>query len=373
MSEALLLAIMAMQKTGVLDPVILIDEVDKMGKDIKGDPASALLDILDTNINNKFIDNYIEEPFDLSNVLFILTANNISDIPEALKDRLEIINVNGYSLEEKVSIANDFIIPKIFKENLINKEIRFSSEAVKVIINNYTKEAGVRDLNRNLNKIIRKLIAKSYMDKTSLKMTIKKNDITKYLGNKLYDNSINYKKPLPGVVNALAYTSLGGEVLPIESVVYDGEGHINYTGNLGKIIEESIKVSLSYIKSNFKSLKIKNNLDKSDIHINFLSSATPKDGPSAGSAITTSLLSLLLGKLVDLNIAMTGEITLKGDILKIGGLKEKIIGAYNNGIKTIFIPKDNEDELDDLDNKIKDHLNIITVSNYSEIYKVLFD
>ena len=365
--------IMAMQKTGVLDPVILIDEVDKMGKDIKGDPASALLDILDTNINNKFIDNYIEEPFDLSNVLFILTANNIGDIPEALKDRLEIINVSGYSLEEKVCIANDFIIPKIFKDNLLNKEIKFSTESIKVIINNYTKEAGVRDLNRNLNKIIRKIIAKSYLDKIPLKTTIKKNDISKYLGNKLYDNTINYKKPLPGVVNGLAYTSLGGEVLPIEAVIYDGNGAVNYTGNLGKIIEESIKVSLSYIKSNVKGLKLKNNLEKSDVHINFLSSAIPKDGPSAGSAITTALIGLLLGKLVDLSVAMTGEITLKGDILKIGGLKEKIIGAYNNGIKTIFIPKDNIDELDDIDNKIIDHLNIIPVSNYSEIYKVLFE
>lgn len=365
--------IMAMQKCGVLDPVILIDEVDKMGKDIKGDPASALLDILDTNINNKFIDNYIEEAFDLSKVLFILTANNINDIPEALKDRLEIINVSGYSLEEKVSIATEFIIPKVFKENLITKEIKFSTEAIKVIINNYTKEAGVRDLNRNINKIIRKIIAKSYMDKIPLKMTIKKNDISKYLGNKLYDNTISYKKPSAGVVNGLAYTSLGGIVLPIEAVIYDGDGKINYTGNLGKIIEESIKVSLSYIKSNAKYLKIRNNLDKSDIHINFLSSAIPKDGPSAGSAVTTALLSLLLGKIVNLNVAMTGEISLKGDILKIGGLKEKIIGAYNNGIKTIFIPKDNVDELDDIDNKIKDHLNIISVSNYSEIYKVLFE
>lgn len=211
------------------------------------------------------------------------------------------------------------------------------------------------------------------MDKIPLKMTIKKNDISKYLGNKLYDNTISYKKPSAGVVNGLAYTSLGGIVLPIEAVIYDGDGKINYTGNLGKIIEESIKVSLSYIKSNAKYLKIRNNLDKSDIHINFLSSAIPKDGPSAGSAVTTALLSLLLGKIVNLNVAMTGEISLKGDILKIGGLKEKIIGAYNNGIKTIFIPKDNVDELDDIDNKIKDHLNIISVSNYSEIYKVLFE
>ena len=365
--------IMAMQKCGVLDPVILIDEVDKMGKDIKGDPASALLDILDSNINDQFVDNYLEVPFDLSNVLFILTANNIGDIPDALKDRLEIIDVNGYSLDEKISIANDYIIPKIFKDNLIKNEIKFSGEALRVIINNYTKEAGVRDLERNISKIIRKIIAKSYLEKININTNIKKNDIARYLGNKLYDYQTNLKTSSPGLINALAYTSLGGEVLPIESVIYDGEGMICYTGNLGKIIEESIKVSLSYIKANQKSYKIKTNLDKSDIHVNFLSSAIPKDGPSAGIAVTTSLLSLLLGKKVNLNIAMTGEITLNGDILKIGGLKEKIIGAYNNGIKTIFIPKDNIDELDGLDNKIIDHLNIVGVSNYLEIYKHLFD
>ena len=366
--------ILALQKCGVANPVILIDEVDKMVKDIKGDPASALLDILDSNSNNKFIDNYIGEAFDLSKVLFILTANNEDDIPAPLKDRLEIIKLGGYSEFEKLDIANNHIIPKLFKENLIKNEIKFNTESLKIVINNYTKEAGVRDLTRKLDKIIRKVITNYYLSANKkLNITIKKENIEKYLGIKEYTNSMFNIKNTSGLVNGLAYTSFGGVVMQIESLLLDGTGKIKATGSLGKVMEESIEVALSYLKSNAKKYSIDlNNFNKKDIHIHFLASAVKKEGPSAGCAITTSLLSAILNKKVDLNVAMTGEISLKGEILKIGGLKEKLIGAYNNNIKVVFIPEENIVDLEVIDDKIKAKMNIIPVKNYKDIYNYLF-
>lgn len=366
--------ILALQKCGVANPVILIDEVDKMVKDIKGDPASALLDILDSNSNNKFIDNYIGEPFDLSKVLFILTANNEDDIPGPLKDRLEIIKLGGYSEFEKIDIANNHIIPKLFAENLIKNEIKFNAESLKVIINNYTKEAGVRELTRKLEKIIRKVITGSYLNSNDeLNVTIKKDTISKYLGIKEYTNSFSNIKNTCGLVNGLAYTSFGGVVMQIESLIFNGNGKIKTTGSLGKVMEESIEVSLSYLKSKAKKYNIDlDSLNKKDLHIHFLASAVKKEGPSAGCAITTSLLSAILNKKVDLNVAMTGEISLKGEILKIGGLKEKLIGAYNNKIKVVFIPEENIVDLETIDDKIKSKMKIVPVKNYQEIYDYLF-
>ncbi|MBQ4583341.1 MAG: endopeptidase La [Bacilli bacterium] len=366
--------ILALQKCGFNNPVILIDEVDKMVKDIKGDPASALLDILDTNSNHKFIDNYIEEPFDLSKVLFILTANNEDDIPGPLKDRLEIIKISGYSEFEKIDIANNYIIPKLFEENLIKNEIKFNNESLKVIINNYTKEAGVRDLTRKLDKIIRKVITQSYLNHNNkLKITLKKDTIQNYLGAKEYTNALSNIKNTFGLVNGLAYTSFGGVVMQIESLMLEGSGKIKATGSLGTVMEESIEVSLSYLKSNARKYDIDLDiLNRKDIHIHFLASSVKKEGPSAGCAITTSLLSVILNKKVDLNIAMTGEISLKGEILKIGGLKEKLIGAYNSNIKIVFIPEENIIDLDLIDNKIKSKMTIIPVKNYKEIYDYLF-
>ncbi|MBQ9834577.1 MAG: endopeptidase La [Bacilli bacterium] len=367
--------IFALQKCGVSNPVILIDEVDKMVKDIKGDPASALLDILDPNSNYNFVDNYIEEPFDLSKALFILTANNEDDIPGPLKDRLEIIKLSGYSEFEKLDIATNYIIPQLFDENLIKNEIKFSADALKVIINNYTKEAGVRDLTRKLAKIIRKVITQNYLNfNDNLDVTIKKSTLQNFLGVKEYANSICSIKKTFGLVNGLAYTSFGGAVMQIESLILEGSGKTKATGSLGKIMEESIEVALSYIKSNAKKYNIDlANLNKNDIHIHFLASAVKKEGPSAGCAITTSLISALLNKKVDLNIAMTGEITLNGEILKIGGLKEKLIGAYNNNIKVVFIPFENMADLELIDDKIKAKMKIIPVKNYKEIYDYLFE
>lgn len=367
--------IQALKKCGTSNPLILIDEIDKMVKDYKGDPASVLLDILDPEQNNRFIDNYVEEPFDLSEVMFILTANYEEDIPEALYDRLEIIELSSYTEFEKLDIAKEYLIPSIFKEHLVcSKEIKFSNEIIMEIINRYTKEAGVRDLQRNISTIVRKIVTKSVKEANSpIKTIIKKSDLHKYLGPYKYDLSNECLSSNIGLVNALAYTPLGGVVLPIEVTMYDGKGEFKVTGMLGQSMDESVSVALSYIKSNKDEFEVNDYyFTNKDIHIHFLEGAVKKDGPSAGVSITTSLLSLFLKKEVPRNIAMTGEISLRGDILKIGGLKEKIIGAYNDGIKKIYIPYSNSCDLDDIPEIVKDEIKIILVKNYKEIFKAIF-
>ena len=360
-------------KSKTSNPVILIDEVDKMVKDVKGDPASALLDILDTNQNDSFQDNYIDEPFDLSKVFFILTANSEELIPEALKDRLEIIHLPGYTEFQKIDIANNYLLPKLFISHKITNEIKINNDCLKVIINNYTKESGVRELDRALNKIIRKIITESYINLEEIKINLKKDDIKKYLGQKKYEVTPQKKNISSGIVNGLAYTPLGGYVMPLETTLFDGTGKVISTGMIGNIIKESIDVSLSYIKSNSDKFEINDSyFVKKDIHLHFLEAAIKKDGPSAGITITTSLISLLTKKKVPKDIAMTGEISLKGDVLKVGGLKEKLIGAYNGNIKKVIIPESNIADIDWLDDKIKEKLEIITVNSYQEIYNLLF-
>ena len=353
--------IQGINKCGVSNPVILIDEVDKMVSEFKGDPSSILLDILDESQNNMFIDNYIEEPFDLSKVMFILTANSIDDIPSALKDRLEIIEINSYTEYEKLDIAKKYLIKDILEKYGI-KKITIDDNTILEIINDYTKEAGVRELDRILKRLIRNHCLEN---KKSSKITIK--DVKNILGEAKYikeeiDNHL-------GVVNSLAWTPYGGNVQKIECVAYPGNGNIITTGNIEKILEESIKISLTYIKSN---RFVKGDLNLLDLHINALNASVKKDGASGGIAITTSILSKLKNKLIDNNVAMTGEITLNGDILAVGGIKEKIIGAYNNDIKTIFIPYNNKNDLNSIPQNIKDNIKIILVKNYKEIYEKLF-
>ena len=367
--------IQALKKCGTANPLILIDEVDKMVKDFKGDPASVLLDILDPEQNYMFIDNYVEEPFDLSDVLFILTANSEEDIPPALFDRLEVIELSSYTEFEKLDIAKNYLIPSIYKEHLVcSKEIRFSNDIIMDIITKYTKEAGVRDLDRNISTIVRKIVTNSVKELNSpIKIIIKKSDLVKYLGPAKYDIKNSISTMGIGLVNGLAYTNVGGLVMPIESTVYSGKGNLKITGMLGQTMEESIEVALSYIKSKKKEFRIeKVNFDKLDIHIHFLEGAIKKDGPSAGIAITTSLISLLLGRTVDKTIAMTGEISLRGDVLKIGGLKEKIIAAYNEGIKRIFIPYGNNIDLQEIPKLVRESMRIVPIKNYSEIFGKLF-
>ena len=311
----------------------------------------------------------------MKDVLFILTANSEEEIPPALYDRLEVIELSSYTEFEKLDIAKNYLIPNIYKEHLVcSKEIRFTSDIIMDIITKYTKEAGVRDLDRNISTIVRKIVTNSVKELNSpIKTIVKKSDLVKYLGPAKYDIKNNVVTMQVGLVNGLAYTNVGGTVMPIESTIYAGKGDLKITGMLGQTMEESISVALSYIKSKKKDFKIeKVNFEKSDIHIHFLEGAIKKDGPSAGVAITTSLVSLLLNKEVDRTIAMTGEISLRGDILKIGGLKEKIIAAYNEGIKMIFIPYENNGELNEIPKLVKDSIKIVTVKNYSEIFNKIF-
>lgn len=367
--------IQGLKKCGTCNPLILIDEVDKMVKDYKGDPASVLLDILDPEQNRQFIDNYVEEPFDLSEVLFILTANYEEDIPDALYDRLETIQLSSYTEFEKIDIAKNYLIPNIYKEHLVcSKEIKFSNDIILDIINLYTKEAGVRDLQRNLSTIVRKIVTKSVKELNSpIKVTLKKSDLPEYLGPFKYEVKDEVVTVTPGLVNSMAFTPAGGIILPVEATIYPGKGEFNITGMIGQVMDESVNVAYSYIKSNLKQFKIKDfDFEHNDIHIHFLDGAIKKDGPSAGIAITTSLISVLTGKKIPRTVAMTGEISLRGDVLKIGGLKEKVIGAYNQGVKTIFIPEQNKPDLEEIPIEVKEEIEFILVKNYKEIFNTLF-
>lgn len=365
--------IQGLKKCETKNPLFLIDEIDKMVNDYKGDPASVLLDILDPEQNKIFIDNYIEEPFDLSHIFFILTANNEYNIPTELRDRLELIELSSYTLFEKIDIAKNHLLPAILEEHKSSgEEIKITDSILEYLIKHYTKEAGVRDLKRVLESIVRKIITEN-IDQKDFKKTLTKKDITNYLGEKKYVEENVTKHMTPGLVYGLAYTQMGGVVLPLESCFYEGSGKITYTGSLGKVMQESIDVAISYIKAHYQELKVNDfYFHKKDIHIHALDGAIPKDGPSAGVTITTSLISLIRNEQLPNNIAMTGEMSLRGDILPIGGLKEKLIGAYNEKIKTVFIPKKNHPDLENVPEFIKKNMNIIEVSNYKEIYKHLF-
>ncbi len=356
--------IQGLRKCNTNNPVILIDEVDKMVKDYKGDPASALLDILDSTQNKTFVDNYVEEPFDLSNVLFILTANNVENIPYALVDRMDIIEISSYSVFEKIDIAKKYLIPKIYNELMINKKVTIKDEIIKYIINNYTKEAGVR----NLYRILKKLITKVFTLNTTYSIGME--EVKKYLQDEIYNNQ-NKEIKEPGIVNGLAYTNFGGSTLRVECSLYNGEEQIVITGMLGDVLQESVKVAISYIKEkNYISNTLFYN---HTIHIHLLDAATKKEGPSCGIAITTAIISRLLDIKVSNDIAFTGEITLKGDILKVGGLKEKLMAAFNDGIKTVYIPKDNENDLKEIDSEILESLEIKCIENYEQIFSDLFN
>jgi len=362
--------IQAMKKAGSNNPVFLIDEIDKLTKTYKSDPATCLLDILDKEQNNMFIDNYIEEEYDLSNVMFILTANNVNNIPEALRDRLEIINLSSYTIIEKLRIAKNHLIPILSKEhNIYNVSI--TDNALKKIIINYTKEAGARELNRLLAGIFRKVVVESLKTKKD-NFTINEKEIKKYLGIEKYNSNFNSVNNSFGVVNALAYTPYGGEILKVSSVSFKGDKEVILTGHLGEVMKESVSVALSYIKSNYELFNIDYKKFNNDFHIHFESGSIPKDGPSAGVTIITSLISLLTEKIIDNNISMTGEVTLRGDILPIGGLKEKLIAAVINNITKVFIPRSNLKDLEEVDKEIINSLEIIPVDNYIEIYDNLF-
>ena len=361
--------IQQMIKAKSSNPVFLIDEVDKLTKDYKGDPASALLEILDKEQNDKFCDNYIEEEFDLSNVMFILTANNIGGIPAPLLDRLEIIELSSYTIYEKLNIAKYHLIPNLLNDYKV-KNIKFTDAAIQKIITYYTKEAGARDLYRQIDSIIRKAIINN--DKAS-KIIIDTGDVEAFLGATKYNITINDTNTKTGIVNGLAYTNYGGNILKVTCTLYPGKGNVTLTGALGDVIKESIYIALSYIKANNTMFKIDYKIfEEVDFHFHIEEGSIPKDGPSAGITIVTAILSLLKNKIISNSVSMTGEITLRGKILPVGGLKEKLIAATTNGIDTVYLPLESSKEFSMLPSEVRDNLNIILVEDYEDVYKSLF-
>lgn len=366
--------IQGIRKAGSANPVFIIDEIDKMTKDIKGDPASSLLEVLDPEQNDKFSDHYIEEEFDLSQVLFIATANYIEQIPYELRDRLEIINLSSYTEYEKLDIAKNYLVPKELEEHgLTSLEVQISDSSLLTLIRCYTKEAGVRELQRVIASLFRKIVKKILLDKEMNFYEIDDKLIEKFLGVKKYRYTETTKTSECGVVNGMAYTIFGGDILPIEVNLFVGKGNLILTGSLGEVMQESCQIALSYIKANARKFKIDSSLFlENDIHIHVPQGAVNKDGPSAGVTITTALISLFTNIIVDEKIAMTGEVTLRGRVLAIGGLKEKIIGAHRAGIREIFLPKENKKDLEEIPKDIKKEIKFIFVEKYSEIYKELF-
>mgnify|MGYP003300654729 CR=1 FL=1 len=361
--------IQGMKKAKVNNPVFLIDEIDKLTKDYHGDPASALLEVLDKEQNNHFCDNYIEEEFDLSHVFFILTANDVSKIPNALRDRLEIIELSSYTNYDKQEICRKHVIPKLFKEYKIrNNNINITDKAIEKIIEEYTKESGARELTRKIEQICRKVVYENLSD-----IEISGNNLKDYLGPVKYFHQKNDSINQSGITNALAYTVYGGEILRVSATCYEGTGKVKVTGSVGKVMEESVEVALSFIKSNAANFGLDEIMFQfKDFHIHIEEGATPKDGPSAGIVIVTAILSLLKNKVIPSDISMTGEITLRGKILPIGGLKEKLIAASINGIKQVFIPVENKVDLENVPIPVKRKLDIVFIRDYLDIYYYLF-
>lgn len=365
--------IQAMKKAKTLNPVIMLDEIDKIGADWKGDPASALLEVLDPEQNNAFTDNYIEVPYDLSEVMFITTANSL-DIPRALLDRMEVIHISGYTEEEKINIARKYILPKQIAQNgLQETELDIADDAIRSIVQGYTMESGVRGLERQLAKIARKTVRKIVSNPEIEKISIIDRNLKVFLGTVKYEYLTAAKEPQTGVVTGLAWTENGGDVLQIESLMLAGSGNIICTGRLGEVMQESIKAAYSFVKSQMKKLKLKeDNFSKNDIHIHVPEGNVPKDGPSAGITICTAIVSAFTNKKVKSDVAMTGEITLVGKVLGIGGLKEKLLAAKRTGIKTVFIPQENEKDLEELPKSLLDDLSIICVNHVEQVLAEVF-
>ena len=356
------------KRAGTANPLFMLDEIDKIGRDFRGDPASALLEVLDPEQNNEFIDNYINLKFDLSEVMFITTANILDTIPPALRDRMEILEFSSYVEEEKIHIARKYLVPKEAQNNgLSGKYVRFQESALKEIIRYYVREAGVRNLQRMIASIMRKIARKIAAGQTKLQIITDKN-VKNYLGRRKFSMELANKKPEVGVVTGLAWTPYGGEILFCEATAMPGKGDLSLTGLLGEVMKESAKLAFSYIKSHQQLFKIDiNKFEKSDFHIHLPAGAIPKDGPSAGVTLTTAIISLVTGKKVKPDIAMTGELTLKGKVLAIGGLKEKILAAKRAGIKKVILPEENRNTFEDLDKDVSKDMQIFFVREYPEI------
>lgn len=362
-----------LKQAGTKNPLFLLDEIDKMSQDFRGDPASALLEVLDPEQNSTFTDNYLELPFDLSKVMFLTTANSISTIPRPLLDRMELIQLSGYIPEEKVKIAEKYLLPKQLEfHGLKRSNIRITDTTLMDIVNYYTRESGVRELERQISRICR-AVAKIIVEDNRKSVTVSSKNIDKFLGIKRYRYDIVEDKNEIGVVNGLAWTSVGGETLQIEAVDMPGKGKVELTGQLGDVMKESARAGISFIRSRAKDLNIDEDFhNKLDIHLHVPEGAIPKDGPSAGITMTTALVSLLTKTPVPQNLAMTGEITLRGRVLPIGGVKEKLLAAHRAGIRNIILPQENKKDLQDVPDNILKELNINTASHMDDVIKIVF-
>ncbi len=360
------------KRAGTNNPVFLLDEIDKMSSDYKGDPTSAMLEVLDAEQNQFFSDNYLEEPFDLSHVFFIATANYLGNIPEPLRDRIEIVEVSSYTEYEKFEIATHHLLKKQLSANgLDESKFSISDQAIYSIIQNYTREAGVRELERLLSSIIRKAIKNILLNGAS-KIEITVDNLEEYLGKPKFTNNKTEENDLVGIVTGLAYTQFGGDTLSIEATHYKGEGKLLLTGQLGDVMKESAQAAFSYVKSNAEKFNINiKDIKESDVHIHVPEGAIPKDGPSAGVTITTALISTFTNRPVHHEIGMTGEVTLRGQVLPIGGLREKSIAAHRSGLKKIIIPYDNLKDLDEIPESVKNSLSIIPVKSVEEIVDIV--
>jgi ATP-dependent Lon protease len=360
-----------LSKIGVRNPLFLLDEVDKMGMDFRGDPSSALLEVLDPEQNHTFVDHYVEVDYDLSDVMFVATANTMN-IPPPLLDRMEVIRLSGYTEDEKVNIAVRYLLPKQMKNNgVLKQELEVTAAAIRDIIRYYSREAGVRALEREISKICRKVVKNSLIKESGGKVRVLPGNLNKFLGVRRYTFGVAEKEAQVGQVTGLAWTEVGGELLTIESAIMPGKGNIIRTGSLGDVMKESVEAARTVVRARARRLGIKDEVfEKSDIHVHLPEGATPKDGPSAGIAITTSVISTLSGIPVRPNVAMTGEITLRGEVLAIGGLKEKLLAALRGGIKTVMIPEENVKDLAEIPDNVKNRIEIVPVKWIDQVLEV---
>ena len=360
----------AVKLSKVSNPLILLDEIDKMASDYKGDPASAMLEVLDKEQNKGFRDHFIELPFDLSETMFITTANSYDGIPAPLLDRMDVIEISGYTEDEKVNIAKKYLIPKLKKQNGIeDKALKISEKIIREVIDGYTRESGVRNLERHMGALCRKTAFDIVSGETQ-NITVTEKVLTKYLGARVFQKEEKEKKNQIGAVTGLAWTSHGGETLTVEAGVMDGSGKMEITGNLGDVMKESAKAAMTFVRSNCDKYNIKNDFYKTkDIHIHVPEGAVPKDGPSAGVTMATAMVSALSGVPVRSDVAMTGEITLRGKVLPIGGLKEKSLAAYRIGIRNIIIPYDNKKDYEELPDKIKNEVSFVFAKDVNTVLK----
>jgi ATP-dependent Lon protease len=368
-----------MSKAGVRNPLFLLDEVDKMGMDWRGDPSSALLEVLDPDQNHTFTDHYIEVEYDLSEVMFVATANTLN-IPAPLLDRMEVIRLSGYTEDEKINIGIKYLLPKQMKNNGLKEgEVSVTEPAIRDIVRYYTREAGVRGLEREISKICRKAVKQLLTDKQEREGKVKRITVTprvldKFLGVRKYSFGMAEKKNQVGQVTGLAWTEVGGELLTIETVTMPGKGKTITTGKLGEVMQESIQAALSVVRNRSRKLGVAEDFyQKNDLHIHLPEGATPKDGPSAGIGIVTSMVSVLTGIPVRADVAMTGEITLRGEVLPIGGLKEKLLAAHRGGIKTVMIPEENVKDLVEIPDNVKNRLEIIPVRWIDKVLEIALE